>query len=297
MPWPFSWPSYPQDASSLTTSEAINSARQQAQTIQAQAQETATSIKDKASAVTNDASTRSRLFHSFTQPSTLISTAILTTTVLSLFALQRRYLRRYPTATSLPQTYILPSTRRFTRSIFGHVTSVGDADNFRLFHTPFGRLGLWGILRKVPEDTKALKNNTIHIRLAGIDAPELAHFGRPAQLYSKEALEWLTSYLRGRRVRCYVHKADQYSRVVATVYIWKGLLRRDVGLQMLRAGFATVYESKSGAEFGGKELEQRYKDAEEMAKRRRRGMWKDGEKLESPREYKNKYREGGEGKG
>ena len=111
-------------------------------------------------------------------------------------------------------------------------------------------------------------------------------------------MEWLTNYLRGRRVRCYVHKADQYQRVVATVYIRKGLLRRDVGLQMLRAGWATMYEAKSGAEFSGEDVERRYREAEEWAKTRRKGMWADGAgKLESPGEYKKRYREGSPGEG
>ena len=139
-----------------------------------------------------------------------------------------------------------------------------------------------------------MKDKTIHVRLAGVDAPELSHFGRPAQPYSKEALDWLTGYIKGRRVRCYIHKADQYGRVVGTVYIRKGILRRDVGLQMLRAGFATVYEAKSGADFGGDDREKAYKEAEEVAKRKKRGMWA-AKELESPRDYKNRFKNGGPG--
>lgn len=138
----------------------------------------------------------------------------------------------------------------------------------------------------------------IHIRLAGVDAPELAHFGRPPQPFSQEAIDWLTAYIHGRRVRAYVYKRDQYDRAVATVYVrkWPLLLRRDVGLQMLRRGLATVYEAKTGAEFG--RLEERYRSAERWAKRRGRGMWggrgKEGG-FESPREYKVRMggREGG----
>ena len=86
-----------------------------------------------------------------------------------------------------------------------------------------------------------------------------------------------------------MYKPDQYGRVVATVYVWKWLLRRDVGLQMLKSGLATVYEAKAGAEFGVG-LEERYRKAEWWAKMRRKGMWackKDD--FESPREYKARY--------
>lgn len=120
-----------------------------------------------------------------------------------------------------------------------------------------------------------------------MDAPELAHFGRPPQPFSQDALHWLTSYLLHRRVRAYIYKRDQYDRAVATVYVWRWLWKRDVGLQMLKAGLATVYEAKSGAEFG--ELEGKYRAAEERAKMKRKGMWGGRkEDYESPRDYKSR---------
>ena len=127
----------------------------------------------------------------------------------------------------------------------------------------------------------------IHIRLAGVDAPELAHFGRPAQPFSQEAMNFLTSYILHRRVRAFIYKRDQYDRAVATVYVRRWLLRRDVGLQMLWRGLATVYEAKSGAEFG--KLEGKYRSAEKWAQKKRKGMWAGNEKeYESPRDYKSR---------
>ena len=69
------------------------------------------------------------------------------------------------------------------------------------------------------------------------------------------------------------------------MYIWKWLRRRDVGLQMIRAGLATVYEAKSGAEFG--KVEAKYREAEKWAKMKKKGMW-GGNPIdyESPRDYK-----------
>lgn len=135
----------------------------------------------------------------------------------------------------------------------------------------------------------------IHVRIAGVDAPEAAHFGKPAQPYSAEALEWLRRYLVGRRVRARVWRRDQYGRVVATVTVarWGGLVRRDVGLAMLRAGVATTYEAKTGVEFGGREAE--YRKAEAWAKRWRKGLWGGSKaEFESPRAYKTRMA-GGEG--
>ena len=58
------------------------------------------------------------------------------TTALAL-RLYKRYLRRIPNA-----AHVRPEMLR-KRSIFGKVTSVGDGDNFRLFHMPGGRLAGW----------------------------------------------------------------------------------------------------------------------------------------------------------
>jgi endonuclease YncB( thermonuclease family) len=61
---------------------------------------------------------------------------------------------------------------------------------------------------------------------------------------------------------------------------------------MLKQGLATVYEAKSGAEFGGEVKERKYRDAEAWAKKRGKGLWKDyrrnGDDWESPRAYKTR---------
>jgi endonuclease YncB( thermonuclease family) len=127
----------------------------------------------------------------------------------------------------------------------------------------------------------------IAIRLAGIDAPEGAHFGKPGQPYSTEALAWLKEYILNRRVRAYIYKRDQYDRVVATVWVRKFGLRKDVGREMLKIGLATVYEAKMGAEFG--DFEKKYRSTEKWAKRWRRGIWSGSAKnFESPRDYKTR---------
>ncbi|KAI0483020.1 hypothetical protein GGR56DRAFT_622608 [Xylariaceae sp. FL0804] len=218
----------------------------------------------------------------YAEPKNWVPTLLLTTTVLVSMRIYRGYLRRIPGA-----IYIRPSFYR-KRSLFGKVTSVGDGDNFHLFHTPGGRLAGWGWLRRIPDKKADLKNRTIPIRLAGVDAPECAHFGRPAQPFSTEALEWLSNYVLGRRVRAKIYKRDQYDRIVATAFVRRFLIRRDVGLEMLKRGLATTYEAKTGAEFGG--LEAKYRAAEAKAKAKRRGIWSGKQqKFESPRDYKARY--------
>jgi endonuclease YncB( thermonuclease family) len=92
-------------------------------------------------------------------------------------------------------------------------------------------------------------------------------------------------------VRAYIYKRDQYERVVATVYVRKApfFLRKDVGMEMIKRGLAVTYEGNTGEEFGGKKMEERYRAAEAVAKRKGRGLW--GLKgVESPMEFKKRMK-------
>lgn len=93
----------------------------------------------------------------FKDPRNLIPTLLLTGGILFCVRIHRQYLRRIPVATNISPTYF------HKRSLFGRVTSVGDGDNFRMFHTPGGRLAGWGWLpfRKVPTAKKELKDRTV----------------------------------------------------------------------------------------------------------------------------------------
>ena len=229
----------------------------------------------------------------YTSTQTLTISAITTLTTLALLRLYKTYLRRIPTV-----DYLKPGLFR-RRSIYGYVTRVGDGDNFHLFHTPGGRLMGWGWFpgRRVQRlKGKELKDRTVHVRIAGVDAPEAAHFGRPAQPYSAEALDWLKSSVLNKYVRAYPYSRDQYDRVVGTAFIRKWLVfKSDVGLNMIKQGMATVYEAKFGSEFGGQE--EKYRAAEAKAKQKGVGMWQTGlldkltgkkGSLETPRQYKTR---------
>jgi endonuclease YncB( thermonuclease family) len=60
----------------------------------------------------------------------------------------------------------------------------------------------------------ALKDKTIHIRIAAIDAPEMGHFGKLAQPGALEAHKWLKDTIHGRSVWVQLRSKDQYQRVV-----------------------------------------------------------------------------------
>lgn len=90
-------------------------------------------------------------------PEVLVPTCFLTSGTLAAIYFYSHYVRRIPATSE-----IYPSFFR-RRSLFGTVTSVGDGDNFRLFHTPGGRLMGWGWMpgRKVPTSKKDLKDVTV----------------------------------------------------------------------------------------------------------------------------------------
>lgn len=200
------------------------------------------------------------------------------------YSLYTRYFKRIKRAIHIPTSYF------HTRFMYGKVTSVGDGDNFHFYHLPGGILGGWGWLRKVPDINKfrELKGETVAVRICGADAPERSHFGKPAQPYSDEALQWLREYILGRWLYIKPLHLDQYQRIVAKVLVLKWTGFKDVSEEMIKAGLATVYEAKAGAEFDGREA--LYRKQQATAQKKRRGMWSiDKKDFQTPRQYKNKY--------
>ncbi|TPX37086.1 hypothetical protein SmJEL517_g01092 [Synchytrium microbalum] len=174
--------------------------------------------------------------------------------------------------------YITPYTLKRHKSLFGKVTAVNDGDGFRLFHLP----GIWR-WRTVP--TKVKSDQTISIRLAGVDAPELPHFGNPGQPFAEEAIEFLRSQILHKRITIKPYRKDQYGRLVASAHVpYYVLWKKDVGLEMLRNGLAVVY-NQAGAEYGGREV--RYLEEEKRAKSKKIGIWS-LPNFVSPSEYKAK---------
>ncbi|KAG8728931.1 putative endonuclease lcl3 [Ceratobasidium sp. 428] len=120
-----------------------------------------------------------------------------------------RSFRRIPNADWVDPGIL--STRPLLRGV---VTRVGDGDNFRFYHTP-GLFWHWPLrLRRVPAVAKDLTNETLHIRINAVDAPEAAHFGREAQPHSAEAIEWLKKQILGKTVFCRPLRKDHHGRIV-----------------------------------------------------------------------------------
>jgi hypothetical protein len=143
MRWPTLWKSSAEDekraakATALPPGEALDSVPN--------------TVTPAAPAQTPDAS----FWQSYLDPRTLLSTVVLTTACIGGYRFYRTFLRRIPAVVNIKPSFFRK------RSIFGTVTSVGDGDNFRIYHTPGGYLAGWGVWRPVPRDKKVLKNNTV----------------------------------------------------------------------------------------------------------------------------------------
>ncbi|EMG45381.1 LCL3 Probable endonuclease LCL3 [Candida maltosa Xu316] len=222
---------------------------------------------------------------SFIHPKVLLLSAGITTSIFLGYRFYTRYVKRIRTYLDLT-----PSIMENNIKLYGYVTRVGDGDNFRFFHTPGGILMGWGWLRKIPTTRAGLKDETLMIRLCGIDAPEGAHFGKPAQPFSDDALKWLRGYVDKKYVTITPYSVDQYKRVVARAQIWKWTGKKDVSAEMLKTGYAIVYEGKAEAEFG--DNEEWYRKLEARAKSLKKGVWSLGNKLTTPGEYKKAHHRG-----
>lgn len=98
------------------------------------------------------------------------------------------------------------------------------------------------------------------IRIWGIDAPEMkqAPFGQ-------EAKNRLTNLLPNRKndtIEVKIKDKDQYSRYVSQLFFNK----KDIGLEMVKAGQAVVYQ-----QFNKEEV---YKNAQKQAEKAKIGIWK-----------------------
>lgn len=101
------------------------------------------------------------------------------------------------------------------------------------------------------------------IRLAGIDAPE------KAQAYGKLSRQNLVRQVAGQTVEVEWRKTDKYGRQVGT--IWLGGV--DVNLAQVEAGLAWHY--KAYADEQSADDRQHYAQAEDHARRRHIGLWRD----------------------
>ncbi|GJJ79087.1 micrococcal nuclease [Entomortierella parvispora] len=295
MVWPFS-SSKPDSSkagssstSSLTISDAIDTLEHAGQDAKAAFESTKASIEDivTTSAPSMEVVQKQMSYIPESVKPYLIASTVFGVSVMAVVFYRTR-LRRIPSA-----AYLTPNMLKGKRILKGKVTSVGDSDNFRFYHTPGGVLGGWGWLRHVPVASKELKDQTLHIRIAGVDAPEGAHFGMPAQPFSRESLEWLRKEIKGKTVTVQPFSKDRYDRVVAMAWYPRFLPflpKKNISVEMLRVGFGQIYR-QAGSEYG--DILDKLEKTEAKAKQQKIGIWSQ-KNMVSAAEHKKQYLRGGE---
>lgn len=185
------------------------------------------------------------------------------------------------TANDIPASYFSKQ-----REFYAIVIKVTDGDTYRVRHS------LSRSSSSLPFTGK-LSEHTIAVRIAAVDTPEVAKFGKPEQPFSQEAKEFATRKLLGKRVVVKVLSRDHYGRLIGIVkykddsYFPSFLCRnKNMSEQLLRKGFAAVYRQQ-GAQYDG--TIDRWNKVEAEAIRGRKGMWINGiDNVVLPSDFKKK---------
>ena len=106
------------------------------------------------------------------------------------------------------------------------------------------------------------RDGPVRVRLFGIDAPES---DQPHGGEAREALRRMAGDARDLRME--VMATDRYGRVVALLYRRGRGRGRSINRAMIEQGHARWYRSYGGEELG-------FAEAEEKARRRKRGLWR-----------------------
>jgi micrococcal nuclease len=180
-------------------------------------------------------------------------------------------------------------------TIFGFVERVIDGDTLRVRHCPRFSSCPPSASSSSSVSSRRIWDSTLKLRIYGVDCPELQKRSTdpPSQPYAVEAKDFTSQLVLGKKVRIKLLRKDQYGRAVAKVETRRGIIpffdrRKDVSIELLRRGFATVYRGGGAAYDGKKHV---LEGLEDQARRRRRGIWsaEDNERV-SPAEFKRQQK-------
>lgn len=141
------------------------------------------------------------------------------------------------------------------------------------------------VIKVYDGDTFMAEGHNIKImaRLVGIDTPEKANKRKqkPGQPYSQKAGEYLAKMILNKTIKIKSYGIESYNRLLTEVFAGN----RNVNLELLRAGFAEVYNGKLPKGFDIAP----YRKAEMKAKESKKGIWSLGSKYISPKKWRNMY--------
>ena len=152
---------------------------------------------------------------------------------------------QFDTVADVPKSYFDQE-----RSIYAFCERIIDGDTIRVRHVPFYRLTGRA---PSPLTSRSIADQTMSIRVYGVDCPELAKNGNAGQPFAQEAKQFTSDLMLHKMVKITFLKRDQYGRAVSaveTVSPWwtLGLGRKDLSVELARSGLAELYTG-GGAEY------------------------------------------------
>ena len=145
--------------------------------------------------------------------------------------------------------------------------------------------GQFRVVRVYDGDTLTATGHDIEIkvRLVGIDAPELKRGKhKPGQPFGQKAKRFLVAMVLNKQVFIKGYGTGRNNRILGVVYVG----RKNVNLELIEAGLAEVYRGRPPRGF---DLSP-YLTAEAQAKSQRRGMWSQGAKYISPKDWRKMHK-------
>lgn len=132
---------------------------------------------------------------------------------------------------------------------------------------------LYEVISVIDGDTIKIKyqNETVSVRLIGVNTPETVDPRTSVECYGQEASEYLKQLLTGKQVRIESDSSqanrDKYGRLLRYVY----LNNEDIGLELISNGYGYEYTydtpyTKQSA----------YRQAQATASAQEKGLWADG---------------------
>lgn len=160
------------------------------------------------------------------------------------------FVQQFETVDQVPKSYFDQH-----KSIYAYVERVIDGDTIRVRHIPAYKFRL---IEPVPLEKRGIAEETLSIRIYGVDTPEVAKRGQAAQPFAEEAKEFTSNFCFHRMVKITFLRKDQYRRAVCVVQTlgrggfllnwFPGLRPRDLSIELASAGLAELYTG-GGAEY------------------------------------------------
>ena len=154
----------------------------------------------------------------------------------------------YKTPDAIPESFFKKHI-----TLYGTITTVMDGDTCR-----FSCISALDYFFKPVIKTGHNRDNTLSIRLSGIDAPETAKPGKEGQPFAKEAQDYLTAAVLHQKDKVVLLDKDQYGRILGMIQLrTSGPLfptYKNMCLDMVEQGLATVNKGQ-GAQHGGQKNE------------------------------------------